>query len=233
MSDDSEFAHDRDARAGEYVLGLGDAMERLAFEREMARDAALAAAVAEWERRLRPWLNAFRPMSPPQALWERLSRSAFGLESVTAIPAHPKASGRLLAGAIGFALAAGIAFAVVLGQPSLLPSTTALPVAALLPKSAAAPVLVVLRDNQGGLLIRSIGALNAPAGKGYELWSLPAGATRPVALGMLVDGKARVQANAIPAGRGLILVSLEASGGSPTGLPQGPVLWSGAFAGAS
>ncbi|MCQ8242545.1 anti-sigma factor [Rhizosaccharibacter radicis] len=231
MSDDPDFPHDRGLRADEYVLGLGDATERLALEREMGSDVTLARVVAGWEQRLGPLLAGFRPVSPPQELWTRLSRSAFGKENVTTSPARSIARGRLAAGALGFALAAGIAFAVVVGRSLLLPPAPPVPLAALVPRTAGAPVLLVWRDGDGGLLVRSIGAMEAPIGKGYELWSLRSESKIPVALGMLRNGKAMVAGSHVPAGPGLILVSLEAPDGSKTGLPQGPVLWSGAFPG--
>ena len=238
MSDSSD---DADLRAGEYVLGLGDAAERRAFAAECATDAALAQAAADWERRLAPLALGFAPVEPPPGLWQRISRNAFtpvtsasaasasvGLASVGPASVGPPPSrgmwrARLGAGAIGFALAASIA-AVMVGERA--PPPQAVPVAALLPKTAEAPVLVALRAPDGRLEIRAVGPLAAPAGRDYELWSLPAGAKAPIALGLLRDGRATVRT---PTGDAQILVSLETSGGSPTGAPQGPVLWGGAY----
>jgi anti-sigma-K factor RskA len=64
-----------------------------------------------------------------------------------------------------------------------------------------------------------------PKGRDLQLWSLPDGATVPASLGVLpADGK---QVQASPAAGGQLLVSLEPAGGSPTGAPTGPVVYSG------
>lgn len=226
----SDTPDDGDLRAAEYVLGLGDAGERRAFRAEIAGDAALARAVAGWERRLAPLAAGFAPVEPPPALWQRIAQSAFG--TVTMRPAEPMPSGRawarrLSAGAVGFALAASIAAVVILERP--LPDEV--PVAALLPKTAGAPVLVALSGPGGSLVIRAVGRLAAPAGHDYELWSLPAGAKAPVALGLFRHGQATVAASLVPTGSAQILVSLERRGGSPIGVPQGAVLWGGVYRG--
>ncbi len=231
MSDSIETGPaDDDLRAGEYVLGLGDPAERRAFEAELAGHPALAGALAAWERRFAPMAVAFAPVEPPASLWARIERSAFGTGiAAAAPPSRPGSWTRPLgAGVLGFALAASIAAVVLLERR---PAPEPVPVAALLPKTAGAPVLVALREPGGGLVIRAVGTLAAPAGRDYELWSLPEHATAPVALGLLRDGVAVVAADRVPAGAGQILMSLERTGGSPTGLPQGPVLWGGAYRG--
>ena len=66
-----------------------------------------------------------------------------------------------------------------------------------------------------------------------ELWLLPAGAQRPVSLGAARPGREptgarsrRLPADALGGGA-LLEVSLEPPGGSPTGLPTGPVVSKG------
>ena len=71
-----------------------------------------------------------------------------------------------------------------------------------------------------------------PPGRVPELWLLPAGAQRPVSLGLLDPaGANRRTLRGLPADalrRGALLeVSLEPPGGSPTGLPTGPVVSKG------
>ncbi len=236
----SDAPENDDLRAGEYALGLGEPAERRAFETEFGTDAALAGAVAGWEQRLAPLALGFAPAEPPPGLWPRIERSVFGGDALASVTPTPRGSGRprgvwagrLGAGAIGFALAAGIAVVVTLERTPLavvaspVVPIAAVPVAALLPKTAGAPVIVALREPDGRLIIRPVGSLTAPAGKDYELWSLPANAKAPIALGLLRGDQAVVTASA-----GQILVSLETSGGSPTGAPQGPVLWGGAYGG--
>lgn len=61
--------------AGEYVLGVLDAAEMRAVRRRAREDAALGAAIADWERRLAPLGDMLTPRAPPPALWDRLERS--------------------------------------------------------------------------------------------------------------------------------------------------------------
>ena len=62
--------------AGEYVLGALDAAEMRAVRGRARTDAALAAAIAAWERRLAPLAGVVAPQAPPPALWDRLDALA-------------------------------------------------------------------------------------------------------------------------------------------------------------
>ena len=73
------------------------------------------------------------------------------------------------------------------------------------------------------------GLVNLAANHSYELWVLPADGGNPVSLGLMpTKGDAERTLNAQQ--RELLLtarniaVSLEPAGGSPTGLPTGPVV---------
>ena len=85
----------------------------------------------------------------------------------------------------------------------------------------------LLGDNQEvAIHVNSAHALDA--GKAHELWVLPAKGD-PVSLGLLpTSGEARrpltAAQRAALAGAKQLAVSLEPAGGSPTGLPTGPVL---------
>ncbi len=225
-----------DVRAGEYVLGLAEPEEARALEAEAAGSPQLARAIARWEADFAPLLDLFHPVDPPPSLWTRIERSAFGATAWQVEPRSRRSgrvgqTGRLWgAGGLGFAIAAAIAAIAFIGRPSP-PPASPVPVAALVPKTAGEPVIVADLLADGRLSIRAVRSLAAPAGHDYELWSLPAGAARPVALGLLASGGTVLQADRVPAGAGQILVSLEPRGGSPTGLPTGPVLWGGAYDG--
>jgi len=70
-----------------------------------------------------------------------------------------------------------------------------------------------------------------PADKSLELWMLPDGSA-PRSLGLIpATGVGRVNLPAVPdvafANVPALAVSLEQAGGSPTGAPQGPVLYTG------
>jgi len=58
--------------AGEYVLGALEASEMRAVRRQAIIDPTLAAAIANWERRLAPLAATVPPLPPPDALWSRI-----------------------------------------------------------------------------------------------------------------------------------------------------------------
>ena len=81
------------------------------------------------------------------------------------------------------------------------------------------------------LLVKAVGAQAVAADKSLELWMLPDGGA-PRSLGLLsATGIARVALTAevetTLAGIPALAVSLEPAGGSTTGAPTGPVLYSG------
>jgi anti-sigma-K factor RskA len=76
--------------------------------------------------------------------------------------------------------------------------------------------------------VRRVGA-EEPQGKSYELWILPAGATAPRSLGIVGDQEFTVRRaladyDAPTLSNATFGVSVEPSGGSPTGKPTGPVI---------
>ena len=96
----------------------------------------------------------------------------------------------------------------------------------------AKPVLVASADRLSRYLsVKPVARVELAADRTLELWMLPDGAN-PRSLGLIsATGVARVALPA-PADDALrnipaLAVSLEPRGGSPTGLPTGPVLYSG------
>ena len=81
----------------------------------------------------------------------------------------------------------------------------------------------------GRMIVRTEESQHAPAGRDYELWALPKGGA-PVSLGVLPSkGASRrllspVQQSALAHATD-VAVSLEPSGGSPTGQPTGAIVF--------
>jgi anti-sigma-K factor RskA len=119
---------ERDALAGEYVLGTLDAATARAVERALPQDAALRAAVEAWEARLAPLSTLAPPEAPPPGLWERIER-ALDPTAAVAAAAHPPPTqsgpglGWLWRGwAVGAsAVAAGLALVLLLRPPPAAP----------------------------------------------------------------------------------------------------------------
>lgn len=232
----------QDRLAAEYALGTlrGHARER--FKRWMRADAGLRRAAGEWEARLAPMAHAVREVRPPARVWEAVAAR---------IGAAPPRAGwwdsLALWRTLGLA-ASGMA-AALLGLAVLLPPAPAPappPVVVQVPsREVGEAYLAVLSDpkTQKPVLLVSAGrkstelfvktldrSIHVPQGS-LELWALPPGHA-PKSLGVLgADDKLKLKLHAVadeslgnvPA----LAVSLEPAGGSPTGAPTGPVLFSG------
>ena len=216
--------------AGEYVLGTLPRDEAAQLAREAATDPAVADAIAVWERQLGPLALQAPSVTPPASLWPRIEATAHGTPLRSTVPASapPSApSSRSLgiwrgAAAAGFLLAASIAGVAILQR-----APAPVPVAVLAPLGARQAAFVLQARSDGGLTIVPISPAAVPAGRDLELWSLAAGATVPHPIGVLPASGLTLAAGRVPNGAVQILVSLEPAGGSPTGLPTGPVLYGG------
>lgn len=233
-------AFDREGVAAEYALGTLDALERADVAARLDLDPALAEAVTRWEATLVPLIYGVAPVDPPASVWSEIDRriSAFAprgrttlhvvKESVATPEEEPAGGWRL------WAIAATIA-AVALGglfvRERLI--STPLPVEPLVATLSAdgqAPAFLLTVDvARRALTVRRIGAEVAPD-KSHELWLVSDKVGKPVSLG-LVGGAASsaTLAKYDPATfeGATYAVSLEPRGGSSTGQPTGPVVFSG------
>ena len=211
--------------AAEYVLGTLEAATARQVAQRAETDPALRAAIAAWEGRLTPMAALADPVAPPDALWQRLSASLGDAAPPVSAGALARAWRSVAvwraASAAGMALAAGLALVLWLRPPP------GRPVAALVPAGGAAAAYVAQLQPNGSLRVTALRDVAVAAGKDLELWALPEGATRPIALGVLpAKGRGGV-AVGFPRTGTRLLISLEPRGGSPTGLPTGPVLFAG------
>ena len=220
----------REALAAEYALGTLQGRARRRFERSLKDDPALRTLVTQWQTRLAPLEAAIEPVRPPARVWRSIERR---------IHSRPHGFLRRLWDNLGLwrtvALtisAAALVLAVWL--PTLAPRAETMVVVMF--DSASNPALTVSwRTAQKGekrLRLRVIGHQTMAPDRAWELWMLPAGNRRPVSLGLITTDETqslvvpRQLADAINAAQGLAM-SVEPKGGSPTGLPTGPVLYQG------
>ncbi|MGH8254908.1 MAG: anti-sigma factor [Steroidobacteraceae bacterium] len=224
----SESAEERDLLAAEYALGTLDPSTAQSVAERIRGDLALAAVIRDWERRLAPLSLLAQPVAPPDSLWQRLAASAGAVveppEGVVRLAWRSLAAWRSAA-AVGFALAVALAVVLWLRPPP------ARPVAALVPAGSAAAAYLAELEPNGRLRLVALRPVPVAAGKQLELWALPKGAKRPIALGLLPANGRKVRAVPAPAQGTQLLISLEPKGGSPTGLPTGPVLFGGTLQG--
>lgn len=138
----------------------------------------------------------------------------------------------------GAALAAALALYLGFGQPIVAPAPTH--VAVLAAADGAAVLVARLDAGSRRLVLDPVALPSIEPDQALELWLLPPDGTAPRSLGLLpASAAATPHSTELPAadagdlGRGALAVSLEPSGGSPTGQPTGPVLYRGAIVPAS
>jgi anti-sigma-K factor RskA len=216
-----------DALAAEYVLGTLRGRARERFERALSTDRVVGDAVHGWEERLLPLSEAIEPVEPPERVWRAVQTRLRGVSP----PRTPFWSSLGLWRGLALAsLALVVALTAVLLKPAPERAEGALVV--VLAGTDAKPALIASVDRSSRILsVKAIARVDVPADRALELWMLPQGAN-PRSLGLIdAAGVARVTLSA-PADEALrnipaLAVSLEPRGGSPTGLPTGPVLYSG------
>lgn len=238
--------------AADYAVGALRGPARRRFERLMAADATIAHIAEGWSLKLDALAEAAPAVTPPAAAWARIEARIAEAEARATRPAQRRSLGELLfarpMGAIpsiatsglwycvGFwralglvAAAAAIALTIyVVNAPQFGPAITTH--VAVLAGGDAKPALVADLDLQSGRLhLKSFAVASVESGKSLELWVLPpAGAPR--SLGVIAGADYAVtlaKPDIADLAAGALAVSLEPAGGSPTGLPTGPVLYSG------
>jgi anti-sigma-K factor RskA len=215
-----------DALAAQYALGTLSARARRRLGAVARRDATVADALREWELRLASMGTAVPPVTPSPRVWS-------AIVSHLGLVAHPDREApwwsrlRLWRGLAIASTTAALALGVALVATRVGPPPPSIVV--VLSGPDARPTLIATSTaNAQTLTFRAIGPVQVAPDRSLELWALPTGGA-PRSLGLIPpSGSGRVDVPAaaldtVPA----IAISLEPLGGSPTGAPTGPVLWSG------
>ncbi|CDX48735.1 Anti-sigma K factor RskA [Mesorhizobium plurifarium] len=219
-----------DLLAAEYVLGVLPADERQIASRRIDTETAFARLVDAWEVRFAPMAAAYAAVEPPASVKAAIDRRLFA-SSASGAPSGSLwtslAFWRGLAAAAIAALAVYVALPYV--NPPVRPPETRL-VASLAADNSNVKYLAVYdaaRHEVGLSLVSG----ERGAGKDFELWMIE-GKNAPVSMGVIPAGQT-ARMPVAPAvqqklAQGAVLaVSLEPSGGSPTGQPTGPVVAAG------
>lgn len=218
----------RELLAAEYALGTLHGRARQRFERFLRDDPALRDLVASWEARFLPRDGQVKRIVPPEAAWRSIQHE-LGLAAHKA-----QAWWANLDLWRGFAIASSafaIALLVYVGGLHE-PATGPAYVAVLTDANAQPVVLVTAAPDRTELRVEAVAKNLAVPQHSLQLWLLPGQDRTPVSLGLVpVKGS---EAFVLPPrlrsalAMGVVLaVSLEPAGGSPTGLPTGPVLYQG------
>lgn len=214
-----------DRLAAEYVLGTLRGGARRRFETLMGAHPSLREAVARWHERLHPLAGTVPVVAPPPRVWQAIeARLDEGPQPASA----PRSIWSALAfwrGWSALATAAAVVMAVLLAQPAPLAPPVVVVLAA--PEGANAFVASVSADGRS-LVVRPLATLDVDATRALELWAVP-GQGAPRSLGLIqLDRTTVLRREQVLNGTAALAVSLEPPGGSPTGAPTGPILYTGA-----
>jgi anti-sigma-K factor RskA len=213
------------ALAAEYVLGTLRGRARHRFEALARDDRDLASVVRRWEAGLTPLAERIAPIEPPARVWREIEARI-----------APKSREAPTGVWRGLALiSAGLAsvFVAAFLWISATPSDDPLFVAVLTAPDAS-PRMVVSMHEPDKLRVRMVKPWAGTQGKSLELWVLPASGP-PRSLGLVPNAMGDTMIRVTTADPRVqrmtaLAISLEAPGGSTTGLPTGPVLCSGVVA---
>lgn len=221
-----------DALAAQYVTGTLRGRARARFEQLLPGHPTLQRAVSDWQARLLPMTAALADVAPPPRVWRGIEARLWPTAPAAALAPWWQ---RLVLwqGLSGAALTGLLALALLLGNPAPAP----------------APVLVVLEATGSGelrptrivaglsgdgraLVTRTLTPVSVQADRVLELWSVPPQG-KPRSLGLIsADGATVLARGKLPptllkGGTAALAVSVEPAGGSPTGVPTGPVVFAG------
>jgi len=229
--------------AGEYVLGTHSGPERAAFARRLEAEPELREAVAFWQSRLAPLTDGVAAETPPQRVWAaiaaamgRMPATAGGAPAARDNVVELRRKVRFWRGATwtAGALAAALGFVAWFGalQPDVMPLAAGGRFVAVVDTEGREPAMIVSVDTEAGTVsVRTLTA-QVPADKSLELWYID-DKTKARSLGVVdEENAARVLNEPIPElaegnQGGLIAITLEPKGGSPTGVATGPIVYTG------
>jgi anti-sigma-K factor RskA len=234
--------HHDDLRHAEYVLGVLDADARAAVEREIRDDPQAAAGVALWQRQLTPLADDMEEVLPVPYVWARIQDALQFAVPVTPPPRHSLWNSLRLWRwlGIGAGSLAAACVVIMLMQPRSPTAPSATPtgyMAAIIEQDSGTVGWTATMDLQHArMIVVPARPVAFPPGHAPELWLIPSGG-KPLSLGVIDRDRptsialstkllAHLDASA------LLAVSVEPSGGSPTGQPTGTIVAKGAISGA-
>ncbi|MEO7655198.1 MAG: anti-sigma factor [Sphingomicrobium sp.] len=233
---------DRDL-AALWALGLAEGRDLARAARLNREDSDFRAEVDGWIARLAPLLDEVDEVAPPPSLWRRIEDGLGASAGANDNAPLLQRELRLWRGVTAMMTALAACFALLLlfrpveqvpiaVPPSASDRPTAPPLVAMVGEDQKEMMIVANWDPvQRRLVLAVAGNMPADVGKSHEIWIIPRDGT-PHSLGTMPEGKkmhmdlASQIAELLHQGS-TIAISLEPPGGSPTGAPTGPVMWSG------
>jgi len=236
-------SHDEDQnelRYAEYVLGVLDADARASIAHEVALSEEAATAVALWQGRLTPLVEALPEVTPSEDVWTRI-RHALSWDAPRRTPrpvsfwssARPW---RWLSAAAS--LVAVFCIAMLWRAPvrvSHEAGHVAVMVSSIRQDNGITDWTATMDLDRKQIVVVPATATSVPTGRSTQLWLIPAGGA-PISVGVFAPDTTAVlplsaQLLARVGPTAALAVSVEPPGGSPTGQPTGPVIAKGALSG--
>lgn len=222
-----------DVAAAELALGLLDGEERGAALRRVLAEPGFAAQVEWWRSRLAVLFDLWPEHAVPPHLATRIEASLDG----TPAPARTNRFAWPALTAVTSAIAASLLLFVMVRPEPTVPVSQPIPVAR--PTSVLVAMLGDAKSPVAAVYDPANGALRVAAGPGVpearvaQLWVI-GGDGVPHSLGLLSGRPTSLAPKGVDRGRitpgATLAISVEPLGGSPTGLPTGPVVATGVVA---
>jgi anti-sigma-K factor RskA len=221
-----------DRLAAEYVAGTLRGGARRRFEALLPAHPSLRSATRAWQDRLMPLTAVIAPVQPSGNVWRHVSERIEGERKQRQAESGSWRGLAFWRGLSAFASIAAIGLAVLLANPRAVPPPVVVVLAAT---NAAAgsvqPTSIVASISGDGssLVTRPIVPVSVQANRSLELWAVPTSGS-PRSLGLLPGGGGTFALRSkVLVGADTLAVTLEPAGGSPTGLPTGPIVYAGKF----
>ncbi len=239
-------AAERDAIAGEWVLGTLETAERMAVDAALVSDETLREAIYRWQDQLLPLALDVASVQPAADGWALIQARLAAVPSSLSTPAssdrdhtEPAANAptwrrlRIWQTLAGGALAACLVLALLLTRGVVPEPSAERYLAWLQPPqdSGQSGWLVEVTSGQRVRLLPVAGNTDTvPPGRALQFWTKLEGAAAPTSLGLVTPNQAtELPAQRLPGvgERQLFELTLEPAAGSPTGKLTGPVLYVG------
>ncbi|WP_447648900.1 anti-sigma factor [Pseudomonas abietaniphila] len=214
----------RRALAADYAIGLMPTTARRRFENLLIDDPNLRAEVAQWQESLVGLTTSLEPQPVPERVWQQIV-ARIEPQRLHVPEKRPFWSWMRIA-AVACTLLVAVIVGVIYNRDK--PDFNATLVA-----GNQQPALTVQAFDRY-LKIDPVAVASVETGRSLELWAIPADGV-PVSLGVIPDnGKGRVDLSdsqrRLLGSQTTMAITLEPKGGSPSGKPTGPILYTGQLA---
>lgn len=210
-----------DRLAAEYALGTLRGPARRRYETLLAAHPQLRQSTVDWQRRLEPLTASETAQEPPAKIWRAIDQRLFGNASSNnaALPWWRRLV--LWQGLTASSAVAAVALAVALAVPR--PQAPPL-VIVMGGEAGPASFVASISGDGGSVVLKPVNGVTVQAQRVLELWSVPANGA-PRSLGVVASDRATTVLRVhLLQNTEALAVSVEPTGGSPTGQPTGPIV---------